>query len=279
MSPAPTSAVPSDSVNRITSRALVAFFKRDLRIALSYRIPFLLEFAAIAFTVLMYLFVAELVPSGRVPGGYFSFVLVGLTVSSFLAAGVSVLGANVRSEQVQGTLEALISCGLPIGSLAMGMAAYPMVSAALNTVVYLVVGALAGARAAPGANWTLALAAIVLGSAAFVGVGLIGAALVLVFRRAAAATGWLVAVLALAGGQMFPPDLLPGWLAALSVLSPFTQVLALARAALLEGAGWSESLLELAVLGLQAVAYLALGLLALARGLGHARRTGGLAQY
>lgn len=279
MSPTPTTAGPPDPGGRTASRALVAFFKRDLRVALSYRIPFLLEFAAIAFTVLMYRFVAMLVPPGRVPGGYFTFVLVGLTVSAFLTAGVSVLGANVRNEQVQGTLEALLACGLPVGSLAVGTAAYPMVSAVLNAVIYFGVGAIAGARSVSGANWPLALVALVIGSAAFVGVGLVGAALVLVFRRAAAATGWLVAVLALAGGQMFPPDLLPGWLVALSRLSPFTQVLAVARAALLGRAGWAESLDELVVLGLQALVYAGLGLWALARGLRHARRTGGLAQY
>lgn len=239
----------------------------------------MLESAAIAFTVLIYRFVAELVPSGRVPGGYFSFVLVGLVVSAFLSAGVSVLGANVRNEQVQGTLEALLASGLSVGSLAMGIAAYPVVSAGFNSIIYLAIGALAGARSVSGANWDLALAAVMLGSLAFVGVGLMGTALVLVFRRATAVTGWLVAVLALVGGEMFPPDLLPGWLATFSVLSPFTQVLAIARAAVLEGAGWSKSWPEFAMLGLQAAACLALGLLALARGLAHARRTGGLSQY
>lgn len=270
-------SLPAD--RRSASRTLVAFFKRDLRIALSYRVPFLLEFAAIAFTVLMYLFVAKLVPAGQVPGGYFAFVLVGLTVSAFMTAGVSVLGANVRDEQVQGTLEALLASGLPVGSLALGMAAYPLASAGVSSVVYLTVGALAGARSAPGANWSLTLAALLLGSAAFVGVGLGGAALVLIFRRAAAATGWLVAILVLAGGQMFPPDLLPGWLQALSQLSPFTQTLGVAREALFERAVWAESLRQLAALGLQAVVYLALGSWALALGLRHARRTGGLAQY
>lgn len=260
-------------------RALSAFFKRDLRIALSYRLPFLLELAAIAFTVLMYFFVAELVPAGRVPGGYFAFVLIGLTVSSLLSAGVSALGANVRNEQIQGTLEALLASGLSVPALALGLAAYPMAAGACSAVVYLLVGAIAGVHVWPHANWLLALAAMVLGSVAFVGVGLVGAALVIVFRRAAAATAWLMAVLALVGGQLFPLDLLPDWLEALSALSPFTQALALTRAAVLEGVGWLGSLGRLAILGVEVIACVTLGLWSLARGLRHARRTGGVAQY
>ena len=61
-------------------------------------------------------------------------------MSAFLRAGISVVGANLRDEQVQGTLEALLACGLPVRSLALGMAAYPMASAVVSAVVYLVVG-------------------------------------------------------------------------------------------------------------------------------------------
>ena len=86
-------------------------------------------------------------------------------------------------------------------------------------------------------------------------------------------------MMALAGGEMFPPDLLPGWLLALSSLSPFTKILVVSRAALLEGASWSGSFPRLAALVLQALAFTALGLWALTLGLRHARRTGGLAQY
>lgn len=279
MSRGATATDRHERVSRALPRAVGAFLQRDSRIALSYRVPFFLEFAAIAFTLLSYLFVSKLVPSGRVPGDYFVFVLVGLTVSVFLIAGVSVLGATLRDEQIQGTLEALLASGLPAGSIALGMSAYPMVSAGATAIIYIVVGAAFGARTPPDANWSLALVALLLASVAFVGVGLVGAALVLLFRRAAAATGWLVAILALAGGQMFPPDLLPGWLEAASQLSPFTQVLALARGALLEGANWGGSFARLAVLAIEGVGYLFIGLWLLSLSVQRVRRTGGIAQY
>jgi ABC-2 type transport system permease protein len=267
-------------VERASSRdAFAAFLRRDLRVAVSYKAPFAFEILGIAFTVLTYIFVSRLIGPDRVPGGYFAFVLIGLTVSGFLGAGVHQLGANLRQDQVQGTLEALLASGVALGGLAVGMAAYPFVSALWSSAIYVTVGALAGARAAPEANWLLALAALGIGSISFVAIGLVGAALVLVFRRAAAATGWLIVVLSLAGGELFPTTFLPGWLRALAELSPYTQVLRLIRSALLEGSGWAAAVPTLLVLAVMAVGYGAAGVGALTLAMRHARRTGSLGQY
>lgn len=256
-----------------------AFLARDLRVEFSYRVPFFLEIAGIAFTVLIQYFVAKLVIPGLVPGGYFTFVLIGVAMSVFMASGISLLAVKVREEQLQGTLEALIGSGLPLGSLAVGLAVFPMLSAVWTAAIYLAVGAVFGAETVPGADWSLALAALVLGAVSFVGIGLVGIALVLVFRRAAAATGWLVAVLALAGGEYFPADVLPGWFASLAQLSPYTQALHVARAALLEEGTWAEEGARMLLLASMAVAAVAFGLGALILGLRYARRAGTLAQY
>lgn len=269
-----TADVPRATVGQ----AIGAFLRRDLQVALSYRLPFALEIVTIAFTVFTFSLVAHLVDPGEIQGGYFSFVVVGLAIAAFLDAGVVLVGGNLRQEQVQGTLEATFSAGLPVRALAAGISAYPMISAAIGAVAYVVLGALVGARA-PGANWPLAIGVTVLGSLSFAGIGLVGAALVLVFRRAAAATGFLVAVLSLAGGEFFPVRLLPGWFRLLSDLSPFTQTLRLARAAVFERASWGDSSGALAVLAVMAVAFGSLGIWVLALGLRRARRTGGLTQY
>jgi ABC-2 type transport system permease protein len=259
--------------------AFAAFLRRDVRVAISYKAPFAFEVAGIAFTVLTYIFVSRLIAPGRVPGGYFAFVLIGLTVSGFLGAGVYQLAANLRQDQVQGTLEALLASGMPLGGLAAGMAAYPFVSALWSSAIYVIVGGLAGARAESGANWLLALTALGIGSISFVSIGLVGAALVLIFRRAAAATGWLVVVLSLAGGELFPTRLLPAWFRVLADLSPFTQALRLIRTALLEGGGWADGASTLIVLSVMAIGYGAVGIGALILAMRHARRAGSLGQY
>lgn len=259
-------------------QAIVAFAIRDLQVGLSYKIPFVLEILGSVFALLTVWFVARLIGPGLVPGGYFPFVVAGLVVSSFVDAGANALGGSIRNEQLTGTLEATLASGVPSSALAAGMSAYPTISAVFGAVVYGVLAALLGARA-PGANWSLALAAIVVGSVAFAGLGLVGAAIVLVIRRAAAAIGWLVAALALGAGEFFPPGLLPGWVQGLARLSPFTWCLELVRKAILEGASWSQGWDGLAVLAGMAVAFTLLGIGALALGLRHARRRGTLGQY
>ena len=258
--------------------AVRAFLRRDAQVALSYRIPFLLEAAAALFVLVTYSLVGHLVEEGTVPGGYFSFVAIGLAVTAFLQAGLSVLAANFRQEQVQGTLEAVVSSGVPTRALAAGMAAYPMANAAVRVVVYALIGAALGARA-PGGNWGLALGATALGSVAFAGLGLVAAALVVTIRQAQSAVGLLVGLLALGAGSLFPPSLLPGWAESLAQASPVTHALRLTRDGLLEGASWSASAGRLGLLAVLAVVYAALGVAALAGSLGYARRRGGLGEY
>lgn len=259
-------------------RAVGAFFLRDLRVSVSYRLPFLIEIVSTFVAVLTMFFVAKIVDPGLIPGGYFTFVVLGLALVAFLDAGVATVGANLREEQLLGTLEATLGSGIPVGSLAAGMAAYPMVNATFSAVVFLLLSIPFG-LSAPGANWPLMLVSTVVGVVAFVGIGLVGAAIVLVIRRAAGAIAWIVTAMTLVAGQLFPPELLPGWMKALSALSPFTWCLRLVRGAAIEGWGWSRAWPALGILAVQAVIYLGIGVASLAAGMRHARRAGTLGSY
>jgi ABC-2 type transport system permease protein len=255
-----------------------AFLLRDVQVAWSYSFPFVLEVAAAGFTILTYSFVARLVPAGAVPKGYFSFVVAGLVGAAFLQAAVSVLAGNVRQEQVQGTLEVILSHGLPVPVLAAATATYPLLAAAVRAAVYVALAAAFGARA-PGANWGLGVAAMAVGSVSFAGIGLVGAALVLVLRRALAATGWLISMLALAAGVLFPTRLLPGWVRSVAEVSPFTLTLRLARGAVLEGGSWGDAWPSLGILGVEAVGWGLVGIGALWLSLARLRHTGDAGLY
>ena len=255
-----------------------AFLVRDLRVGLSYKLPFFLQIVAALLGLLTTWFIAKIVDAGQVPGGYFAFVVLGLLVATFVDAGITMIGGSLREEQLLGTLEATLSSGVPTGALAIGMLSYPMISAVFEAVVYAVLAFALGARA-PGANWSLASAALILGALAFTGLGLVGAALVLVLQRAAGAVAWMVAFLGLAAGEFFPPGLMPGWLRAVALLSPFTWCLRMIRSAVLEGSAWSGQWRGLLVLAAMAAVWIALGGAALAAGLRAARRRGTLGGY
>ena len=92
-------------------------------------------------------------------------------------------------------------------------------------------------------NANLLGAAVVLlsGSLSFIGVGIIGSILPLLFpERGAQMTHVIIALLLLVSGVYYPIDVLPGILQKAAIFSPATYVLHGVRAALLEGAPWSS---------------------------------------
>ncbi len=103
-------------------------------------------------------------------------------------------------------------------------------------------------------NADLPAATLVLlsGSLSFVGIGIMGSVLPLLFpERGSQMTHVIIAVLLLVSGVYYPVDVLPEFLQNLAVASPATYVLRGVRAALLEGLGvsalWSEILSALLI--------------------------------
>ena len=256
----------------------IAFLKKDMQIAVSYRVPFLFDFVGAFFVIFEFFYLSKIVPSSGVTGDYLGFVVAGLVVTTFLITSASAMASNIRQEQVQGTLEVTLSAGLSLRSLSLGLSAYPLVSGAIRAVIYTLIAAVLGARL-PGANWGLAFVAMALGSLSFVAIGLMAVGVVVVFRQAAGAIGWLLGAATLLAGVMFPVQLLPGWLRFLSGLSAATWTLRTVRAALLSGDTVADQWRALALLLLMGSVYAVLAMWVLAAGFGRARKTGGLSQY
>lgn len=264
-------------MQRDLGRAL-ALMRRDLNIALSLKLPFAFEFVGAVFVVVEFYYLSRIVPETTQTGDYLGFVTAGLVVTTLLISGAATMAGNVRQEQVQGTLEVTLSSGIAPRAFMLGTAGYPVMVGAVRAFVYALVAFLVGARV-PGANWGVAIAALIAGTIAFVGVGLVAVSLVIVIRQAAGAIGWLLGAVTLLAGVMFPVAILPAWLRFLAGLSAATWTLRLVREAILEGAGWAATWRGLFVLlglaGVYGVVAVAVLRLALTR----ARRTGVLAQY
>jgi ABC-2 type transport system permease protein len=261
-----------------TRHAARAFGERDLRVALSYRVPFLTDLVAVTFTVVEMYFIAKLVPPARVQGGYFAFVVVGLVVAAVIAAGTSALTTGVRAEQTQGTLEVIAALGIPTSVLSVGLAVYPIFAAVVRAAIFVVAGMALGARF-PGGDVPTAIVGLALGSVAFVGIGLVGAALVIVIRQATAAIAWLIGILTFAAGVAFPVEVLPTWLRTLAAASPVTVTLEVVRGALLGSESFGSLFGDIALLAAMALGSLLAGVAALDAGLRWARRKGTLALY
>ena len=94
---------------------LLAFLKKDILDALSYRFRLLLDLAANIISLLIFYFIGKTFTSAISPylqpygNDFFSYVLVGIATANFVTVGLSALADEIRTAQVQGTLEFLLA--------------------------------------------------------------------------------------------------------------------------------------------------------------------------
>jgi len=263
--------------------AAIAFVKRGAAIYLSYRIKFLLSLVSLSLSILTFALVGRVVEAAgtgfaeRYGTDYASFAIVGVTIHAVASRGLSCFRSAVRREQLQGTLEALLTSRLPasgavlmagLGDLAMGVAGGGVFLAAASAL--LDVRVLGGPHA---------LSAVVLYGAFMAGLGLASAGCVLVSKEGEPVSWLFGAASGLLGGVFFPVDLLPSWLARASRLLPTTHALALVRGAGPEPLGAASTSKSLIVLSCAAIASLVVGAAVLRAGYRCARRRGTLGEY
>jgi ABC-2 type transport system permease protein len=257
-----------------------AFLVRDARIEASYKAGLVLRAASGLVTVLLFYFVAEVVrrvddTSFQSYGGYFGFVVVGLAVLAYMGQGIGEMAGRTRESQASGVLELLVLSPARQPALLVSASLPGYVFGALTLTVFLLTAAALGVDFG-GANVPFALLSLVVATASFVALGLFGAALVFVTKRGNPVAWAIRTSSMLLAGVLYPVEVLPQPLRALSEAVPLTYVLELERGALLLGQGFGELWQELAVLaGLTAV-YLPLGLVACRAALRVARTDGNL---
>jgi ABC-2 type transport system permease protein len=265
------------------ARVLGAFLRRDWRIALSYRLPFVLDAAAVALQLFIAYFIGRTVSVSADAGpgldqGYFAFAAVGVAVLGVLQVGLVSFGLKLRDEQASGTLEALLAAPLPAGAVVLAGGAYEVArEAVIALTTFAVAVVLLGVDLHAGAgDVLLAALAFALELALVVAIGVLVAAFALVFKQAASAAAGVSGFVAASSGVWFPVGSLPAPLDAIAGALPTTWGLDVVRDALLGG---DPSAAQAAGLAIAAVAGLPLALAVLGLALRRARRDGSLGQY
>lgn len=265
-------------------RATLALLRAAWLTALSYRVSFLLSLAAAAATVVPVYYVAGALQgtmAGVIRGetaGYFGFVLVGLLAFNLATAAANTLPTAVASGIGNGTLEALLATPASTLAVLAGLSGYGLVWALVRGVV-LVAGGLALGLHLEWHGVPLAALTLLLVAASYLALGMLDAAVVVVFRVRTPLVAAALTASALLGGVYYPATVVPSWLARLTPLVPLTYGARMVRRALLEGegvAGVAGDLVRLAGVSLSLVA---VGAATLALALRHARRAGSLGQY
>lgn len=271
------------SALRRTLRWAWAFFRRDLLTEASYRANALLGLAGGLFTILTFYFLSAVVERGapglsRLRGGYFAFVLLGLSVSALLREALSGFALRVRQAQVTGTLEVVLSTPVPPAAIILCASVFPLFAATLRATLYLLFGYALFTSEISLAHLPAALAALALGVASFAAIGIFSASATMVLKRGDP-VAWSVGALSLLlGGVYYPVEILPAPLQVAAEALPITHTLRALREALLGGGGpvLARSLL---ILGAFALVLLPLSLALFALAVRRARRDGTLTHF
>jgi ABC-2 type transport system permease protein len=266
-------------------RKLLAFLRRDVLVAWSYRLPFVTDWIAMILQAFVFGFVGKLIRPSSLPrfGGepvdYLEFVAVGIAISSFLAVGLSRLMTVIRQEQVQGTLEALLLTPTAWSTIEVGSAFYDILYVPVRTAVFLGLTAVLF-----DANYHLSgvgpAALVLLAFIPFVwGLGVISAAATLTFRRGAGGVGFLVSIATLGSGAYFPLSVLPDWVQRIAAYNPIAIAVTTMREALLGGSTLVDVWPSVVRLVPMAILAMILGAVAFRAAIARERRRGTLGLY
>ena len=267
-----------------TARVVVATFTRDMWIATSYRVGFLLTTVSSMANIVGVFYLSQAfgdslsAPIERYGGSYFGFAVVGVAFTSFMAAGLTGIAARIREAQMMGTLELLLLSPNRLGVLLLSSALWNHALALIALILYLIVGVALGMDLAD-ANLLSTTLSLLLAIVAFNALGLIAASVVIVIKQGNP-VGLLIGMASvLLAGVFYPASVLPAWLQAVGQVLPLTHALELMRRSVLRGEGletlWGPFM---ALAGLTAV-LLPAGLWACHRAVRIAQTDGSLAQY
>lgn len=265
-------------------RAFLAFLRRDLYTARSYRFSFLLQLFGIASGLWMYFFLGRVVGEGlpalaAYGGSFFAFVLVGVTFWNLLSTALLGTLNAIRAEQRSGTLEALLTMPVPAWLIVLGGLAWPLVLGVIEVALYLAGGGLFFGIDWGQADWPALGVLLALAVAHGAALGLFIAAVMILVKRGEPLAWMLSSVLGLLTGVFYPIEVLPEPIRLLAEAFPLTHALRAMRLALFRAASLGTLWGEIAFLGGSTLLLALAGTWALNRALDHARAEGSLAQF
>ena len=220
----------------------------------------------------------EQIGSREVDGRYLVlYLVVGSLVWRYLSLIFYWITDLIGLARWEGTIEYTLMAPIHRLTHMAGQTAFSIVYSLASTGLVLFMAALLFDLDLRQANLLGATVVLLAGSLSFVGVGIVGSILPLLFpERGSQMTHVIIAVLLLISGVYYPVEVLPDILQKMAVFSPATYVLEGVRAALLEQAGGGRLWGQIWPALLIGAASIPIGLQAFAVAERYAKRTGRL---
>jgi ABC-2 type transport system permease protein len=186
-----------------------------------------------------------------------TILLIGAVIWAYLGIVFEILTETVAWERWEGTIEYTFMAPLSRAVHLLGMGAFAVIYGVVRTALLFAVVALFFGLSFTAADFGAALLLLAVASVSFVGLGMATAVLPLISPEKGAQLGFIAqGLLLVVSGVYYPVDVMPGWMQAISTVSPATYALEGLRASLLDGAGvgavWGD-LWPLVLLGVVAI--------------------------
>lgn len=263
-------------------RIAFAFIKRDFLTEASYRLSFLMEIFGIITALLTFYFIGRLfegkVATHLIPygGDYFSYVLLGLTLSNYIGTSLSGITSRISNEQRMGTFEALLLSPTRTWHLLASMNLWGLIYNTVESILYILFGIFLFGVDLTAVHLLSCLIIFSLTIISFGSLGLLSAAFVVVFKRGNPVSWLAGGSLGLLGGVYFPVSVFPLWLKNISQVLPITHSIQAMQLAVYKGYSPGMLLPQIGLLILFCLILVPAGLVSFGYALKKARYDGSL---
>ncbi len=228
-------------MNKIYLYKIIAFIKKEFLIQSSYWLAFIFSWLSILVTVSTFYFISKLLNQGNgvylkeYQVGYFPYVLIGIAFSGYFSTAMHTFSGNIRSEQITGTLEAMLVTPTRLSTIIISLSLWDFIFTSLNAIVYLFLGALFFKVNFTQMNIASTLLILILTVVSFSSIGVISASFIMVFKKGDPISWLLTLSSGFFSGVFFPVEILPRCLRIFSYFLPLTYSLKGLRHAILQG--------------------------------------------
>ncbi|MBN2544290.1 MAG: ABC transporter permease [Spirochaetes bacterium] len=264
---------------------ILAFIKKDLLIMLSYRFNVFIS-VLISSLSLVFLYYLSKTFTGTMSqylkefdGNYFSFVLVGISVSSFVSVGLHAFANEIRTSQVEGTLEALISTPTSIYTILIGNSMFSFIKSFISSITILIIGGIFFGFFISIYNLLITFLILLLVFISFLAIGMLSASFIMVFKQGNPINFIFGYSSYFMGGIIFPVEVLPKPLQTMSYFLPITHATKALRKLLLSQYDINEIKILIYRLLLFILILLPVSFFAFHVSIKQAKKNGSLVQY
>jgi ABC-2 type transport system permease protein len=263
------------------------FFRRDTKIALSYRFQAFFQVAGLLSILVTFFFLSVMLRrvEGGIPtlskygGSYFAFAVIGIAVSTYIDNSLRTFALSIRTAQMTGTFEAMLTTRAGIGALVAGSSIYTLVFSTLRSALLVAFGGAIFGMGLHIETWPAVVVIVALTITSTTALGIFSAGFIVLFKQgdplntAISGLSWLLS------GVLYPKEILPGWVQSVASVLPMTHSLESLRLALLTGVPLDGHAADILGLSIFTGVGIPASLLWFRWAVGRARVAGSLARY